>query len=172
MKSQCPQAAAAGGMPAARRYPPAAPATRPAPRFPSGARFARRAAAGAGIAIPIGSTAANALIFGRKPIAIPRKFRIRFRNRTTPVFGRLVVLRQYGRSLAGMVRARAIRRGHRLARQRSGALTGRAPAAPESQVLVNAISGVLLCLAIVDRLIVALATFMRLNAVGSYRGCV
>ena len=32
----------------------------------------------------------------------------------------LVVLRQYGRSLAGMVRARAIRRGHRLARKRSG----------------------------------------------------
>ena len=72
----------------------------------------------------------------------------------------------------GWSSARAIRRGHRLARQRSGALTGRAPAAPESQVLVNAISGVLLCLAIVDRLIVALATFMRLNAVGSYRGCV
>ncbi|KFI50632.1 molecular chaperone [Bifidobacterium breve] len=87
----------------------------------TGSRCGRRAA-GAGIAIPIGSTAANTLIFGRKPIPIPRKFRIRFRNRSTSVFGRLVVLHQYGRSLAGMVRARAIRRGHRLARQRSGAL--------------------------------------------------
>ena len=79
-----------------------------------------RRAAGAGIAIPIGSTAANALIF-------PRKFRFRFRIRTTPVFGRLVVLHQYGRSLAGMVRAHAIRRGHRPARQRSGVVIGFMP---------------------------------------------
>ena len=43
----------------------------------------------------------------RNPKEVPDPFR----NRTTPVFGRLVVLRQYGRSLAGMVRARAIRRG-------------------------------------------------------------
>ena len=92
----------------------------------TGSRCGRRAA-GAGIAIPIGSTAANTLIFGRKPIPIPRKFRIRFRNRSTSVFGRLVVLQQYGRSLAGMVRARAIRRGHRLARQRSGVVIGFMP---------------------------------------------
>ena len=73
------------------------------------------------------ATAANTLIFGRKPIPIPRKFRIRFRNRSTSVFGRLVVLQQYGRSLAGMVRAHAISRGHRLARQRSGVVIGFMP---------------------------------------------
>ena len=50
-----------------------------------------------------------------------------FRNRSTSVFGRLVVLHQYGRSLAGMVRARAIRRGHRPARQRSGVVIGFMP---------------------------------------------